>query len=272
MRKSGHHAYVWWEIGLSEYVFDQSWSREQQRLDALAGLYDEGSIEGFTRLGVGHGWRCLEVGAGTGTLARWLRDAVGPNGYVLATDLDTRFVEAFASLNLETRTHDVVSDPLPECDFDLVHARAVLEHLSEREAVLQKLIRAVRPGGWVFVEDVVFAPPAAHPEMAVNARLIDAFAAVFRARGADPDFGLKLPRLFAEAGLVDTEVRARVPIMRSGSPSAEWRRLSLEQLGPTLVADGLLNHDELELLRHRYSEVGTAMLAHIMVAAAGKRP
>src|SRR5262245_60999804 len=129
---------------MSEYVFDQSWFREQERLNALARLYDEGSIEVFTRLGVRPGWRCLEVGAGTGTLATWLGDVVGPSGYILATDFDTRFVESIARSNLEIRTHDAVVDPFPVDAFDLVHARAVLEHLTAREVVLKKMIRAVR--------------------------------------------------------------------------------------------------------------------------------
>jgi hypothetical protein len=37
---------------------------------------------------VGPGWRCLEVGSGGGSIAAWLCDRVGPDGSVLATDLD----------------------------------------------------------------------------------------------------------------------------------------------------------------------------------------
>ena len=62
--------------------------------------------------GVGPGWRCLEVGAGAGSIAGWLADRVGPSGQVIATDLDTRFLEQQARPNLEVRRHDVVRDPL----------------------------------------------------------------------------------------------------------------------------------------------------------------
>jgi tRNA A58 N-methylase Trm61 len=41
------------------------------------------------RLGIAEGARCLEVGAGRGSIAAWLCRAVGPAGHVTATDLQT---------------------------------------------------------------------------------------------------------------------------------------------------------------------------------------
>src|SRR5262249_20305982 len=38
------------------------------------------------------GWRCLEVGAGRGSMAVWLAEQVGANGHVVATDIDVTYL------------------------------------------------------------------------------------------------------------------------------------------------------------------------------------
>src|SRR5262245_40133453 len=131
----------------TDYVFNQGWQKERDRLGALESLFDGSSRRLLTGLGVGEGWRCLEVGCGAGGLALWLADTVGETGRVLATDLDTRFLDGQARTNLEVRTHNIVTDQVEEAAFDLIHARAVLEHLPDRQQVLKRLAAALRPGG-----------------------------------------------------------------------------------------------------------------------------
>ncbi len=38
--------------------------------------------------------------------------------------------------------------------FDLAHARAALTHIPERRRALERIISAIRPGGWLMIEDV----------------------------------------------------------------------------------------------------------------------
>src|SRR6185436_15674069 len=139
---------------MSSYIYDQAWPAEKRRLGALCLLYDEGTRRHLTALGVARGWQCLEAAAGTGSVARWLSETVGPDGRVVATDLDTRHLDGLGA-NVEVRRHDLVKDPLEEGTFDLVHARALLEHLPERTKALEKLVRALKPGGRLLAEDVV---------------------------------------------------------------------------------------------------------------------
>src|SRR6266516_3180461 len=105
----------------------------------------------LTSTGVGPGWRCLEVGAGGGSVAGWLAarvgGGVGPPGHVLATDINP--AQLRPGPGLEVARHDIVRDPLPDAAYDLVHARLVLQHLPERQAVLARLARTLRPGGWL---------------------------------------------------------------------------------------------------------------------------
>ncbi|HVW35348.1 MAG TPA: class I SAM-dependent methyltransferase, partial [Acidimicrobiia bacterium] len=135
------------------YLFEHGWADERRRLDLLEQVFDPATKQYIARLGVPIGGRCLEVGAGAGSIARWLCEQVGPDGGVLATDLETDFLETLTEKNLEVRRHDVVVDPLEDSAFDLIHARLVVEHVPERDAVLRRLVGALRPGGWLILED-----------------------------------------------------------------------------------------------------------------------
>src|SRR4051794_39838469 len=58
------------------------------------------------------GWRCLEVGAGRGSMAVWLAERVGPTGHVVATDVDTRYLSRHEFSNLQVIEHNILEDPL----------------------------------------------------------------------------------------------------------------------------------------------------------------
>src|SRR5882724_8873761 len=113
----------------STYLLDNAAPETPARFDALSAMYDPSTIQHLVNCGVGPGWHCLEVGGGSGSIASWMAARVGPTGHVLVTDLDPRFLEKLEASNLEVRRHNIVSDPLPEATFDLIHARLVLIHL-----------------------------------------------------------------------------------------------------------------------------------------------
>ena len=117
----------------SEYLFENAAPEAADRFSALAMLFDPVTIRHFEALGITEGWDCLELGAGGGSIARWLSKRVGSSGHVLATDLDVRWLsQQDHDANLEIRHHDLVKDPLPDRSFDLVHERLVLIHVPER--------------------------------------------------------------------------------------------------------------------------------------------
>ncbi len=167
------------------YTLDPAWHAERDRLNSITSLYDPQTLQACSRLGLGEGWRCLDIGAGTGSVAELLAERVGENGRVLAVDIDVRFLEPLATDALEVLRADVRSDKLPD-GFDLVHARLVLEHLPEREAVLDAMVSATRPGGWVLVEDFDWSTAAAvDPPSEVHAKVVGALKAFFSMHGYD---------------------------------------------------------------------------------------
>ena len=254
------------------YVYDAAWGQEQRRLDALAALYDAGTIAVLSRLGIARGWRCWEIAAGSGTIARWLAERVGTRGELLVTDLDPRFVESLRNDHVVVCRHDVQSAPPAVEAFDLVHARAVLAHVSERQRAVDAIVRALRPGAWLVVEDVVFAPRACDPPLAVLERTDAAFRRVLQATRVDPDYGLKIPAALEQAGLCEISSEVRVPLARTGTTEVGLLSLTLEQLRPRLQTDGALAADDLDETLRALHNPGRTIGCANMVAAWGRRP
>lgn len=265
---------------MSTYIYDQAWHAEHERLLAIEDHFDDYTRFRLATLGVGEGWRCLEVGCGAGGVARWLAEQVGPSGHVVATDLDPRFIESEQRDNLEVRAHNIVTDPLEEGVYDLVHARAVLEHIPERERALERMVAATRPGGWVVIEDVDFGGVVASvaarytfpPEhAALFERMVRAFDALFAAIGADGSFGSRLPRVMLDAGLVSAGAEFHSPFAWGGA-ERHFIALSMQHLRVPLVRAGLLSEEEIETFINLTKEPSFGSLILPMVTAWGQRP
>ncbi len=264
---------------MSTYVFDQAWQKERDRLTALESLYDGASRRLLDGLGLTTGWRCLEVGSGAGGIAIWLADRVGEAGHVLATDLDTRFLDGHGRANLEVRTHNIVSDPLDEAAFDLIHARAVVEHLADREQVVKRLAAALRPGGWLLIEEVDFGGATAGmlaeyvsaPERQRLAmeRIYLAVSNVFSAIGADPSYGRRLVGVLADAGLAHIAAELHAPVVTGGSE--QWTRGSVEQLAERIVATGDATAEDVKWFLAASGKADFHYLPPLMVSAWGQR-
>jgi SAM-dependent methyltransferase len=254
------------------YVLDSAWHAERARLDSLTALYDPTTLAFCERLGLETGWRCLDVGAGTGTLAQTLAERVAPAGGVLAVDVDTRFLDPLAGPHLEAVSLDVTREPLPTAEFDLVHARLLLEHLPARDEVLASMIRATKPGGWVLIEDFDWATAlVVDPPSEVHSRVATAIQSLFSHHGYDPFLGRSLPRRMRAAGLDGVGTHARSisvdadPI--NGVP--QWELLA-DQLAPALLAAGLVQRQDLEAFHSLLHDGDTVCFAPLMVSCWGQ--
>ncbi len=258
----------------TQYVFDNAHAQTRERFPALAGLYDDETIRCLRSVGVTSGWHCLEVAAGGGTMAQWLAAQVGSSGRVLATDLDTRFLESLADPALEVCRHDIARDPLPERAFDLVHARLILVHLPERELALAKMVGALKPGGWLVCEEFdsqsMPADPARHPdERALKAQA--ALQRVMALRGANTRYGRDLAARMRAHGLVDIRAEGRMAMWQGGSSGARLFRANFEQLREELLRLGLLTPAELHDDLARLDDPRTLFPSPVMWTVCGRR-
>lgn len=254
----------------ANYVFEAS---DRARIGALEELCDEGTVRLLSRLGVGPGWHCLEVGAGGGSIARQLANMVTERGRVVATDLDTRYLGE-PGPPIEVRRHDIVRDPLEEQAFDLVHARLVLSHLPERAEVLQRLVAALRPGGYLLIEDIDYVSAvavsekgAAEHEHSQAVRLKE-----FAGTGMAQYLGRTLPATLRAEGLVEVGHEGRVFVMEGGSPGARWFKLSMAHLRARLVGPGKLTDDEVDQMLTLFDDPDWAAWSPIFLAAWGRKP
>lgn len=242
-----------------------------RRLVALEEAYDPGTVNRFEGLGVGQGWKCLEVGAGAGSMTRWLSRRVGKDGGVLAVDLDTAFLDVSAADNVEIRQLDLRSDSLPEGRFDLVHSRFVLGHIPERVEILDSLVGALRPGGWLLLEELdSFAWEAIGSGL--HAEVVLAGLVPLERQGFAPRWGREMPALLRAQGLVDVSAVAETPIAEGGSPGLEWLRITFDQM----MEHGLAFHVDGEggygKWRRLTADPEQLLVGVPVIAARGQRP
>jgi SAM-dependent methyltransferase len=267
--------------GDDTYLLDQAWEQERARLAGMAAQFDRVTIRHLGAVGVSSGWHCLEIGAGTGTIAAWLAAAVGPAGRVLVTDIDTRFLDEVSGPPVEVVRHDVTGDPIEHDAFDLVHARAVLMHLPSPGRVVARLARAVRPGGVLVLEDHLSSGSAfqawekmvSPPEHAAAlTRVVQAVEGGFRAIGANPELALELPAALIAAGLRDVNAEFTARLLHGGTDESAFYTLTLRQLGPSLVGAGLLDPQDADQIGAFTQDPASRWLSLAMVTTWGWRP
>ena len=260
---------------MTSYTLDNAWQEARERIAMGERVLDPGTICHLEALGVGAGWRCLEVGGGGGSITEWLCQRVGPDGRVVATDIDTRFLEVLSSPNLEVRQHNLASDLLEEAAFDLIHTRNVLVHIPERDAVLRRLVAALKPGGWLLAEEVDFIAQTAvagTPEaVALFERVKDAVLPAAAAHGMDVGYGRRLEPALRDAGLVETGAEGRTFTYWGGTPGGEYHRLAWAQLRALVVGQALTD-EEMDRMLALLQEPTFACQSPLFVAAWGRRP
>jgi SAM-dependent methyltransferase len=257
---------------MSAYVFDQGWEAERARLAGLESGLDPGTISHLEALHVGAGWHCWEIGGGGGSIAAWLCEHVGKDGRVLATDLETTFLEKLPFTNVEVRRHDIVADDVPEEQFDLVHARWVLHWLPARERALRRMIAAVRPHGWLLVEEPDFVTPFYACASQTVCKVVTASIRAMEAMtGAQSEYGRRLLDDVFAHGLMDVEAFGRVLMMRGGTGLCSHLRLSIVKMRAALIGSGAATADEVEETLERLDDPAFATMSAITMAVWGRR-
>lgn len=233
----------------NRYLLDNALVEAGERFVWLAELFDGVTRGHFARLGLAAGWRCWEVGAGGRSIPEALAAAVGPAGYVLATDIDPVWLDAGAGYAV--RRHDIAADEPPELGtFDLVHARLVLVHIPDRVRALATMVAALRPGGWLLVEDadtelqpLVCLDESGPAQRRAN-RLRGAVRELMRRRGVDLRYGRTLPRVLRQAGLVDVAAAGCFPV--GGVACDRLEAATVRHVRTELLAAGLTDDAEID--------------------------
>jgi SAM-dependent methyltransferase len=257
------------------YAFVNSGREARTRFAALSTIYDRGTIRHLEDLGISSGWHCLEIGGGSGTIAKWLADRVGSAGHVLATDLDTRFLEPLKGPNLEVCRHNIATDPLPEAAFDLIHTRLVLMHVIERDAALAQMISSLKPGGWLLMEEYdscsMLPHPVAHPAETISATHL-AMQRLLEDNGVNRRYGRLLAGLLRARGLSSVGAEAQSFLWQGGSAGTALMRANLEQLRETMIERSYITQREFDRDLAQLDDPDLLIPSSILWSVWGRRP
>ncbi|OBF36720.1 hypothetical protein A5724_12690 [Mycobacterium sp. ACS1612] len=254
---------------LSADLFGADAERERARLKGIEALWDPGSQSLLAELGLGSEWRCLEVGAGGGSLVKWM---AGRGAAVTAVDIDTRFIEHLGSENVDIRCLDIRTDALPPGEFDLIHTRLVLEHLCNRQQILGRLAATLRPGGLIVIEALDWSYFSWVPVVpALDAMSTAVLDYAEQAGGLDTSYGRHLLTALNEAGLADVRGQGRAHVIDVSCQGFDFFKLTIESLRQQLIDIDALSEAEAKTvdtcLRDRHLRINTPL----MMAGIGRR-
>lgn len=247
---------------------------ESDRLALLEAARDPGTTRRLEAIGVTRGWRCLEMGAGRGSIARWLSERAGPTGSVVAADIDTRFLDGMPD-NVEIRAVDIRKDEFEPGRYDLVHCRAFLMHMPDADDTIARLAAALKPGGLLLAEEGDYGlyhfgghPDADQLNQASRATL-DAITdlGVF-----DASFGRSLPGRLVAAGLTLAGAEIGTAVSRPGDPGFAFARASAFDGAPRLIAAGILDDAAVARLHDFFGRPNAIVTGPSLVAAWGQKP
>jgi len=224
-----------------------------KRMETVARAYWPTTLTLLQRAGIREGLHCLDLGCGAGEVSFQIAALVGPAGRVVGMDMDSVKLDIARKraarngvANLDFRQGNVfewADDSL----YDLIYVRFLLTHLPECRRVLPKLLRALRPGGGLVVEDIEISGFVSHPPNAAQDRFVDLYRDVVRRHGGDADIGPKLLAMLHAAGVQDLNLSIVYPEHKEGS-GKDISFLTLMGISEALLEEKLIEESEIQTM------------------------
>ncbi len=246
---------------------------ERARLELLQLLNDAATIRRLDAIGIEAGWRCVEIGAGAGSIARALAERCGPQGLVVATDRDPRFLDDFPGPGREIATHDIMDGPVHPGGFDFAHCRAVLAHVDDLETAVRHVVQSVRPGGWILCEEPDYGPMEACDPEHPHARDLVAFRTIMTRGGRiDGYAGRNVFKALRAEKLTELETDSHGAIAIGGTLRAQFRRDSLEIVRSLVLASGAFSQARFDRMLAAFDDPTFSYIDNAWIATRGRVP
>jgi ubiquinone/menaquinone biosynthesis C-methylase UbiE len=217
---------------------------------------------GFTRRllmegGLKAGMRVLDMACGTGPVSCWMAGVVGFSGSVVGVDANPDQLvvarqnwEACEGLRpiefLEASAYDT---GLPAEEFDLVHCRFLLCHLTSPVEALKEMYRLLKPGGALVCQDIEGANTRAYPDSGAYGRALELMMQAEKLLGVNYNFGMALPNEAVKIGFRNVKVSYERPMYLVGEGKLMFE-LTFAEAVPVMVRLGIATEEELaELLK-----------------------
>lgn len=258
-----------------DYLFDTGSDLGADHMTYLERMLDGPTTRWLEQTGLGPGSRCLEIGAGGGSIARWMAERVGPSGSVVATEVEPKRVQDIPGVELHRSD---IADGLPvDGPFDLIHARLVLVHLPERERILAELVEALAPGGWLVLSEfsdrpmhVIAAPEPSDRALFERMQHLS-IDVVSPAAGISWQWAAEVPERMIEVGLVDVMALEHAETTSGGTDGCLLHRnLNLQAEAPLRQVGA--SATELERYRELMLDPGFTAWANQLICTRGRKP
>lgn len=233
---------------MTEYIFtDHQETKEIHRLRLIERAFDESTCQLLAGTGISEGWHCLEVGAGAGSILRWLGERVGPTGLTVAVDKKATCLSDFVGPPYRVVEADI-RDYHAEIRFDLIHARYVLIHNHDAQSLIARFKTMLKPGGYMVLEEPDFeAAEWLDYRYAVHGNKVNqAIRALFATQGLDPGYGKRLPMQATNLGFAVMRADTTVHLAPGCSPVASVMAESAFALKDKYLSTGKATEEDIE--------------------------
>ncbi|HZE37174.1 MAG TPA: methyltransferase domain-containing protein [Stackebrandtia sp.] len=258
------------------YIFDTKGTDiGRQHLSYVETIFDRTSTQFLEEIDIKPGQRCLDVGAGAGSITRWMADKVGDQGKVVALDKNVGYIEETA--NIETHECDVIEGLPVDGTFDVIHVRLLLMHLPQREAIFKTLVDALAPGGWLVIGDFNGRPQTAIEVPKESDRKVWehvmylSHGVVSPAMGIDFDWALTVSRHMEEAGLNTIDALEYSNTVRGGSAGC-MMHLNLNMQAEPLLRKHGATTEEIERYRELMVDPHFSAWFYHFILTRGQKP
>lgn len=253
----------------------------RERLKMLSRVMHESTAAVFDRAGVAEGMKCLDIGCGSGDVTLELARRVGPSGKAVGADIDSTKLDLCRTEaqqlnvdNIEFRTIDI-RERQDGAEFDVVHARFLLTHLSDPAGAVDAFHHLLKPGGLAILQDIDFSGHFVYPESRPFRRYTELYSLAVRKRGGDPDIGPRLPLLLKERGFADVKVNVAQPVGFEGEVKV-INALTMENIADAVMQEQLATREEIDqIVRELYDYAASPMTiagTPRIVQAWGRKP
>lgn len=223
----------------------------KKRLSVLSEILHEYSKALIGSDGNIEGKSFLDVGCGGGDVSIMVAKMVGVHGHVTAIDFDEKIIRLaeddarrmqINNVSFYTKSAYNISD---EDAYDIAYSRFLLSHLTDASLVLNNMVRAIKPGGRIIVEDIDFSGHYCYPERWSFASYVRLFAAAAKNNGQNADIGLTLFQMLRSTRLENVSYDVIQPTFNAGE-GKRMAYLTMDRIKTTVIDQQLATPEEVE--------------------------
>ena len=222
---------------------------ELARLGLQHRVWRPAVLDCWQRAGITVGKRVLDVGAGPGYATVDLAEIVGPTGEVVALERSANFVSAMKEAcrvrgltNVKIHELDLMTDDLPQGDYDFSWCRWVLSFVSDPALLIHKLGRVLKKGAMsIFHEYGHYETWRFFPRIPSQEKFREHVIATWRESGGEPDSAPVLPALLAQNHFVIRSAAPHIFCIRPNDYMWQWPATFIETYLPRLQEMGRID-------------------------------